>query len=64
MSPKAQALFSELLDVNFEMNTNFSGSLAMRYLELTQSLKEEMGENEYNSFITMGRKMFAPKTSN
>ena len=64
MSPKAQSLFSELLDVNLELEKNYSGSLAMRYLELTEAIKEEMGEHEYKSFITLGRQMFAPKTSN
>ena len=62
LNEKAQIIFRELLDVNYEMTTNPSGKNAMRYLELQSELSEEMGAKAYQEFMTLGKKMFQPKS--
>jgi hypothetical protein len=61
LNDKAQIIFRELLDVNYEMTTNPSGKNAMRYLELQSELSKEMGAKAYQDFMTLGKKMFQPK---
>ncbi len=72
-SERAQRLFSELIDVNWEIKehrenntdspTFFSDYLELeaKYNQIRKDLIEEMGQEEYDNFMTMGRKMFAPK---
>ena len=74
-SERAQRLFSELIDANWEIkehreNNTKSPTFLSDYLELEtkynqirEDLIEEMGQEEYDNFMSMGRKMFAPKES-
>ena len=71
LTEKASQLFRELVDVNWEMKEYqeknkmspdfFKGLLKLNdeYSRIQQELIEEMGEDHYNHFIAMGRKMFA-----
>lgn len=59
-------LFNELLEVNWEIsNGNYKPTVKMalikRYSEITAQLEDSMGEAEWKGFLSMGRKMFAPK---
>jgi hypothetical protein len=60
LSPKAREIFSELLDVNYDMKDNYNAKNIKRYMELEQQLIEEMGQEEYKAFVNLGRRMFAP----
>ena len=74
-SERAQRLFSELIDANWEIKENrekntksptfFSDYLELetKYNQIREDLIEEMGQEEYDNFMSMGRKMFAPKES-
>ena len=60
LSDKAQIIFRELLDVNYEFTLNPNGKNALRYLELESQLIQEMGAKAYHDFRTLGSKMFEP----
>ena len=74
-SERAQTLFSELIDVNWEIkqhrennfnSPNFYSDLLLledKYEEIKNDLIEEMGLKEYYHFVNLGRIMFAPKLS-
>ena len=71
LTEKASQLFRELVDVNWEIKEHSEAmddntisidtliKLNERYVNVQQELIEEMGEDHYNHFIAMGRKMFA-----
>lgn len=71
LTEKASQLFRELVDVNWEIKEHSEAmddntisvdtliKLNERYIKVQQELIEEMGEDHYNHFIAMGRKMFA-----
>ena len=71
LTEKASQLFRELVDVNWEIKEHSEAMddntisidtlirLNERYVNVQQELIEEMGEDHYNHFIAMGRKMFA-----
>lgn len=71
LTEKASQLFRELVDVNWEIKEHSEAMddntisidtlirLNKRYVNVQQELIEEMGEDHYNYFIAMGRKMFA-----
>lgn len=62
---KKQELFSKILDLNHEMVNETIPSkkyeLLGHLINAKVELKKEMGSEEYNRFIEMGTKMFAPK---
>ena len=67
MTNEQSAIFRRILDTNWEVKEL---SEAGKWTEAMQKSKEHhaaveelkasMGEKEYNDFINMGRKMFAP----
>jgi hypothetical protein len=67
MTNEQSAIFSKVLDANWEVKELTESGKWMQVLEkikelneLKSKLKESMGEKEYNQFIDTGRKMFAP----
>ena len=58
-------LFREILDINWEFEQekdwNKKATLSAQLMMKKNSLKNSMGEEEYDKFIRMGREMFAPK---
>lgn len=58
-------LFSELLDVNYEISTGdhkpvVKLALIKRYSEIVAQLEDSMGAAEWKNFLAMGRGMFTP----
>jgi hypothetical protein len=67
MTNEQSAIFSKVLDANWEVKELTESGKWTQVLEkikelneLKSKLKESMGEKEYNQFIDTGRKMFAP----
>lgn len=64
MTEPQRKIFSKLLDVNYEHSQETNPvkkyELANQVSILTGELKKAMGEEAYNTFMTNGRKMFAP----
>lgn len=72
-SQNTSILFSQLVDINWEIkihkeenreNANYYSELLEleeRYYEIEQLLIEDMGQEGFDHFISMGRKMFATK---
>lgn len=64
MTETQRALFSQILDLNweYEHETNWANKweLAKQLSEKKQQLREDMGAKEYDKFMDNGRKMFAP----
>ena len=64
MTQKATEILRELIDVNYEIETNhtipYQTKLMMlhKYVELKNALIQEMGREEYDKFMENGRKMF------
>ena len=70
-SEKSSKLISQLVDANWEIkehrenkigSPNFFADhllLVKKYKQIENELIEEMGQDEYDHFIEMGRKMFA-----
>jgi len=59
-------LFSDLLDVNYEISTGdhkpvVKLALIKRYSEIVAQLEDSMGGAEWRNFISTGRQMFAPE---
>lgn len=75
LTETSSKLFTQLVDVNWEIKQhqeNKQGepnyyevlfSLQDNYLKIRKDLIAEMGQANYDKFIGMGRKMFAPKQS-
>lgn len=65
MTEKQRKIFSAVLDLNWELTqgTDFSKKtdLCKQLREKKEELKQDMGEAEYNKFMNMGTRMFAPK---
>jgi hypothetical protein len=66
MTDHARRLFSDLLDVNWQIELNKDNAelnkfLNVAYTSILNQLREEMGENEYIQYIKKGRDMFASK---
>ncbi len=64
MTNYEQHLFSELLDVNYELETGEHNSVVIvallnRYSQIVAQLEDSMGEDEWKSFVGMGKKMFS-----
>jgi hypothetical protein len=67
MNEKQSEIFRKVLDTNWEMKElreagkwNELMEKAKEHNTNVKELKEAMGEAEYNHFINIGRKMFAP----
>jgi hypothetical protein len=65
LSEEQQTTFREILDLNWELKETKEKVNTLTFdLEVKKSrLKKMMGESEYNNFINMGQRMFAPKES-
>ena len=64
MTNYEQHLFSELLDVNYELETGDHNSvvrvaLLNRYTQIVASLEDSMGEDKWKTFVNMGKQMFS-----
>lgn len=67
MTNEQSAIFRRVLDTNWEVkeltqagNWNEARLKVKEHNEAVEELKTSMGEKEYDNFINMGRKMFAP----
>jgi hypothetical protein len=67
MTNEQSAIFRRVLDTNWEVkeltesgNWEKARIKAKEHNEAVEELKTSMGEKEYDNFINMGRKMFAP----
>jgi len=67
MTNEQSAIFRKVLDTNWEVkeltesgNWNEARLKSKEHNEAVEELKTSMGEREYDKFINMGRKMFAP----
>jgi hypothetical protein len=65
-----RAIFTKILDTNWELKElkeegkwNDALEKSREHNSHVQELKTLMGEKEYNHFIEMGQRMFAPKTN-
>lgn len=65
MTQEAARLFSELVNVNWELSQESPLSdkdgLITQYNELRKALIQEIGGEEFNRLITQGKRMFAVK---
>jgi hypothetical protein len=71
MTNEQSAIFRRVLDTNWQVkelmesgNWNEARLKAKEHHEAVSELKTSMGEREYDNFINMGRKMFAPLNEN
>lgn len=67
MTNEQSLIFSQVLDTNWQVKELTEANKWIEAFEkvnelnaLKQKLKESMGSAEYDNFITMGQKMFAP----
>jgi hypothetical protein len=67
MTNEQSEIFRRVLDTNWEVkeltesgNWEKARIKAKEHNEAVEELKASMGEKEYDNFINMGRKMFAP----
>ena len=67
MTDEQSAIFRKVLDTNWQVkelmesgNWDEARLKSKEHHEAVSELKTSMGEREYNNFINMGRKMFAP----
>jgi hypothetical protein len=67
MTNEQSAIFRKVLDTNWEVkeltesgNWNEARLKSKEHNEAVEELKTSMGEREYDNFINMGKKMFAP----
>ena len=65
LNEEQQKIFGIILNTNYEVNHGENPTSRMEALgKLIQAkidLKKSMGEEAYNSFMSMGKKLFAPK---
>ncbi len=64
MTDEQRKKFSKIVDLNWEIDNQtdsaiekFKKSVVLN--DMIEDLKQDMGEDEYNSFINAGRRMFA-----
>ena len=65
MTDYQRKLFSEILDLNWELNLGIHNEVVTRALhyrmnEVEELLGEDMGEDAWRDFKDKGRRMFAP----
>ncbi len=65
LTPEQSKLFSKMVDLNWEIDhskASFSERLEMvrEMNQIENDLQESMGKAEYDRFINLGRRMFAP----
>ena len=67
MTDEQSEIFRKVLDTNWQVkelmeagNWNEARLKSKEHHEAVDQLKASMGEREYDNFINMGRKMFAP----
>lgn len=66
MNERSSQLFSQLVDINWELNNvdypkTIKFALTEQYWKIKNELIDEMGIDAFNNFIEQGRRMFAPK---
>lgn len=67
MTNEQSAIFKRVLDTNWEVKElseagkwTEAREKSKEHNEAVEELKASMGEKEYNNFINIGRRMFAP----
>jgi hypothetical protein len=67
MTEKQRNIFSEILDLNFEMNSTPDAmkqyDLMLKLNTKKKELEEDMGKKEYRKFMNAGTQMFAKKSN-
>jgi hypothetical protein len=66
MNERSSQLFSQLVDINWELNNvdypkTIKFALTEQYWKIKNELIDEMGIDAFNNFVEQGRRMFAPK---
>lgn len=71
MTAEQSNIFSQIVDTNWEVKQltiagdwDAARKKVIEHNAHVEKLKKLMGEAEYNQFINMGRKMFAPSDNN
>ena len=64
MNERSSQLFSQLVDINWELNNvNYPRTIKLalieQYWKIKNELIDEMGIDAFNNFIEQGRRMFA-----
>lgn len=67
MTNQQREKLSKIIDLNWDLSQEpdvmKKFEMARELSKLKQDLRDDMGHEEYNTFMENGRKMFAPKTS-
>jgi|688.fasta_scaffold1369305_1 hypothetical protein len=67
MTEEQRKKLSKVIDLNWDLSHETNPlkkfEMAMELSRLKKDLRDDMGHNEYDTFMDNGRKMFAPKTS-
>ena len=67
MTEKQQKMFSEILDLNWDMNKAETAveqyDLALKLYKKKKELEDDMGAKAYKKFMNTGTEMFKPKTN-
>jgi hypothetical protein len=64
MTAYQQQLFSDLVNLNWEMDQDYPSAVKMaiveQYWKVKNDLIEDMGKDEYEKYVSGMRQMFAP----
>jgi hypothetical protein len=67
MTDQQSKKLSKIMDLNWDLkseeNQMKAYEMTRELIRLKQDLRDDMGHQEYDTFMENGRKMFAPKTS-
>jgi hypothetical protein len=67
MTDQQSKKLSKIMDLNWDLkseeNPMKAYEMTRELIRLKQDLRDDMGHQEYDTFMENGRKMFAPKTS-
>jgi hypothetical protein len=67
MTNQQREKLSKIIDLNWDLSQEpdvmKKFEMASELSKLKQDLRDDMGHQEYDTFMNNGRKMFAPKTS-
>jgi len=63
MTDQQRELLSKAMDLKIEWRDayNLANQKKAEYDAVMEDLERSMGKNEFDKFMTMGRRMFAPK---